>query len=77
MQHALIFLAEHTGPKANAKLIVVKFTWTYLEVMHRLLADNGFALKLIVVEDMVGSWKMVVMEYLLGWEMLGEKPYEE
>ena len=77
MQHALIFLAEHTGPKANAKLIVVKFTRTYLEVVHRLLADNRFALKLIAVEDLVGGWKMVVMEYLLGWEMLGEKPYEE
>ena len=77
VQHALIFLAEHTGPKANAKLIVVKFTWTYLEVVHRLLADNGFVPKLIAVEDLVGGWKMVVMEYLSGWEMLGEKPYEE
>ena len=42
-----------------------------------MLADNRFALKLIAVEDLVGGWKMVVMEYLLGWEMLGEKPYEE
>ena len=77
VQHALIFLAEHTVPKANAKLIVVKFMQTYSEVMHRLLADNRFAPKLIVVEDLVGGWKMVVMEYLSGWEMLGEKPYKE
>ena len=77
VQHALIFLAEHIGPKANAKLIVVKFTQTYLEVVHRLLADNGFVPKLIAVKDLVGGWKMVVMEYLSGWEMLGEKPYEE
>jgi RIO1 family len=71
---ALIFLAEHTEPEANAKLIVVKFTRTYSEVVHELLASKGFAPELFAVEDLAGGWKMVVMEYLSGWVMLGEKP---
>ena len=74
---ALIFLAEHTGPKANAKPILVKFTRTYSEVVHKLLAGNGFAPELFAVEDLAGGWKMVVMEYLSGWVMLGEKPRRE
>jgi hypothetical protein len=51
MQGTLIFLAEHTEPEANAKLIVVKFTWTYSEVVHKLLASRGFAPELFAVED--------------------------
>ena len=77
MQGALIFLAEHTEPEANAKPIVVKFTRTYSKVVHELLAGEGFAPELLAVEDLVGGWKMVVMEYLSGWVMLQEKPKEE
>ena len=29
------------------------------------------------MEDLAGSWKMVVMEYLSGWVMLGEKKCED
>jgi RIO1 family len=77
MQGGLIFLAEHTGPKANAKWILVKITGTYSEVVHKLLASSGFAPELFVVEDLAGGWKMVVMEYLSGWVMLEEKPHRE
>jgi hypothetical protein len=77
MQGALIFLAEHTGPKAIAKLIVVKFTRTYSEDAHKLLASKGFAPQLFAVEDLAGGWKMVVMEHLSGWVMLGEKAHQE
>ena len=77
MRGALLFLAEHTEPKANAKLIVVKFTRIYSEVVHKLLASNGFALELFAVEDLAGGWKMVVMERLSGWVMLGEMPRKE
>jgi serine/threonine protein kinase len=77
MQGALIFLAEHTEPEANAKPILVKFTRTYSEVVHKLLASNGFAPELFAVEDLAGGWKMVVMEYLSGWVMLGVKPHHE
>ena len=77
MQGVLIFLAEHTEPKANAKPIVVKFTRTYSEVVHKLLASKGFAPELFAVEDLAGGWKMVVMEYLSGWVMLGKKPHQE
>ena len=51
MRNALLFLAEHTGPEANAKPIVVNFTRTYSEVVHKLLASNGFAPELFAVED--------------------------
>ena len=77
MQGALIFLAEHTGPKANAKPIAVKFTRTYSKYAHELLASKGFAPELFAVEDLAGGWKMVVMEYLSGWVMLEEKSHEE
>ena len=77
MQGALIFLAEHTEPKANANPIVVKFTRTYSEDVHELLARAGFAPELFAVEDLVGGWKMVVMEYLSGWEMLETKSHQE
>ncbi|KAH9966311.1 hypothetical protein BJV74DRAFT_869417 [Russula compacta] len=77
MRGALIFLAEHTEPEANAKQIVVKFTRTYSKAVHNLLAGNGFAPELFAVEDLAGGWKMVVMEYLSGWVMLGEKPLQE
>jgi serine/threonine protein kinase len=65
------------GPKANAKPIVVKFTRTYSETVHKLLASRGFAPELFAVEDLAGGWKMVVMEYLSGWVMLGEKARQE
>ena len=77
VRHALIFIAEHTGPEAHAKRIIVKFTRTYSEVVHKLLASNGFAPELFAVEDLAGGWKMVVMEYLSGWTMLGEEPHQE
>ncbi len=73
----LLFLAELTAPEANAKPIVVKFTRTYSEVVHRLLASEGFAPELFAVEDLAGGWKMVVMEYLAGWVMLGKVPLQE
>lgn len=56
---------------------MVKFTRTYSEVVHDLLAGKGFAPELLAVEDLVGGWKMVVMEYLSGWVMLQEKPQQE
>lgn len=56
---------------------MVKFTQTYSKVVHELLADEGFAPELFAVEDLVGGWKMVVIEYLSGWVMLQEKPKEE
>jgi phosphotransferase family enzyme len=74
---ALIFLAEHTEPKANAKPIVVKFTRTYSEVVHKLLVSKVLAPELFAVEDLVGGWKMVVMEYLSGWVMSREKHQQE
>ena len=77
VRSALIFLAELMDTEANAKLIVVKFTRTYSEVVHKLLGSKGFAPELFAVEDLAGGWKMVVMEYLLGWVMLGEKPHQE
>ncbi len=76
----LIFLAEDMEPEANAKPIIVKFTRTYSEVVHKLLASEGFAPELFAVEDLAGGWKMVVMEYLSGrsgWVMLGEKTHQE
>ena len=73
----LIFLAEHTEPEADTKPIVVKFTRTYSKVVHDLLAGNGFAPELLAVEDLVGGWKMVVMEHLSGWVMLHQKPRQE
>jgi len=76
-QGALIFIAEHTEPEASANPIVVKFTRTYSKVVHDLLASKGFAPELLAVEDLVGGWKMVVMEYLSGWVMLQEKPHKE
>ena len=72
VRSALIFLAELMDTEANAKLIVVKFTRTYSEVVHKLLASRGFVPELFAVEDLVGGWKMVVMEYLSGWVMLGD-----
>jgi hypothetical protein len=77
MQGGLIFLAEHTGRKTSAKWIAVKFTRTYSEVVHKLLASSGFAPELFGVEDLAGGWKMVVMEYLSDWVMLEEKPHRE
>jgi len=77
IQGFLIFLAEHTEPEANAKPIVVKFTRTYSKVVHDLLAGKEFAPELLAVEDLVGDWKMVVMEYLSGWEMLHEQPHKQ
>ena len=77
MHGALLFLAEHREPEANAKPIVVKFTRTYSDVVHNLLASRGFAPKLFAVEDLAGGWKMVVMEYLSDWVMLGQKPHQE
>jgi serine/threonine protein kinase len=77
MHAALIFLAEYTEPQANATPIVVKFTRTYSEDVHRRLANRGFAPELYAVEDLAGGWKMVVMEYLSGWEMLGKIAHEE
>jgi len=76
-QGALVFIAERTEPEANANPIVVKFTRTYSKVVHNLLAGKGFAPELLAVEDLVGGWKMVVMEYLSGWVMLQEKPCKE
>ena len=77
MQGALVFLAEHTEPEANAKQIVVKFMRKYSKAVHELLASNGFVPELFAVEDLVGGWKMVVMEHLSGWVMLGKKPLQE
>ena len=74
MQSALLFLAKHTGPKASATPIIVKFMRTYSKDVHKLLAYNGFAPELFGTEVLVGGWIMVVMEYLLGWAMLGETP---
>ena len=74
---ALLFLAERIGPEADAKEILIKFTRTYSRDVHELLASNGFAPELFAVEDLPGGWKMVVMEYLSGWVMLGEKSHEE
>ena len=74
MQSALLFLAKHTGPKASATPIIVKFMRTYSKDVHKLLAYNGFAPELFGTEVLVGGWIMVVMEYLLGWAMLGEMP---
>ena len=72
---------ERTQPdspaEANAKPIVVEFTRTYSKIVHDLLAGEGFAPELLAVEDLVGGWKIVVMEYLSGWVMLQEKPPEE
>ena len=66
MRGALIFSVERTQPdspaEANANPIVVKFTRTYSKVVHDLLAGEGFAPELLAVEDMVGGWKIVVME---------------
>ena len=64
-------------PEANAKQIVVKFMQKYSKAMHELLASNGFVPELFAVEDLVGSWKMVVIEHLSGWVMLGKKPPQE
>ena len=75
MHAALIFLAGE--PQANATPIVVKFTQTYLGDVHRRLANRGFAPELYAVEDLAGGWKMVVMEYLSGWEMLGKIAHKE
>lgn len=77
MQGALLFLAERTGPQANATPIVVKFTRTYSTDVHMLLASGGFAPELHAVEDLAGGWKMVVMEYLSGYGMLGKIAHEE
>ena len=74
---ALLFLAEHTGPEADAKEILIKFTRTYSKEVHELLASSGFAPALFAVEDLAGGWRMVVMEYLSDWVMLGEKPHQE
>jgi len=54
----LIFLAEHTEPEANAKPIIVKFTRTYSEVVHKLLASEGFAPELLRWKTWraVGKW---------------------
>jgi len=42
-----------------------------------LLAGEGFAPELYAVEDLVGGWKMVVMEYLSSWTMLHGKNHKE
>jgi hypothetical protein len=77
MQGALLFLAERTEPQANATPIVVKFTRTYSTDVHKLLASGGFAPELYAVEGLAGGWKMVVMEYLSGYGMLGMIAHEE
>ena len=74
---APLFLAEHTDPEADARVILIKFTRTYSKDAHELLASSGFAPELFAVEDLPGGWKMVVMEYLSGWVMLGEKSRKE
>jgi serine/threonine protein kinase len=79
MESTLVFLAEHTGPNAGLPPIVVKFTRTYSEYVHNLLAAEGFAPELFAVEDLAGGWKMVVMEFLLDsdWTMLEMKKHSE
>jgi len=46
--------------------VVVKFTATYNEVVHKLLAEKGLAPKLYACQRVIGNLFMVVMERIAG-----------
>ncbi|EPZ31380.1 Tyrosine-protein kinase domain-containing protein, partial [Rozella allomycis CSF55] len=54
----LLFKIE-LDDKSNA---IVKFTKTYHLQSHRLLADAGFAPKVIYYEEILAGWKAIIME---------------
>jgi len=65
-------LAKIQSDTDNSQHIIVKFSHKYNLEAHRICANQGYAPKLIAVND-VGDWKMVMMEYIDG-DILQGKP---
>jgi hypothetical protein len=56
--------------------VIVKFTRTYGEDVHRFMYDEGFAPNLFMVEKLAGGWLAVVMEHT-SCERVGDDEIEE
>ncbi|KAI0276001.1 hypothetical protein BC826DRAFT_928480 [Russula brevipes] len=67
-----------TGTTDDRKRVVVKFTATYNEEVHKLLAGEGLAPKLYSCSWVIGNLFMVVMERLNGTPLasLGRKAHQ-
>jgi hypothetical protein len=64
-----LFLADYTAHDQPPIEVVVKFTVTYNEHAHKLMAEHGFAPKLYSSVPMIGGRMMVVMERVQGTQM--------
>ncbi len=71
----LVFLADSvpkgdSDAETEARAVIVKYTKAYSIEAHELLSSEGFAPELIAKQDLPRGWKMIVMEYLDGWDPL-------
>ncbi|KAF9262767.1 hypothetical protein L218DRAFT_1077693 [Marasmius fiardii PR-910] len=71
----------HAKMLHDGRNVIVKFTPSYNELAHKLLADQGLAPRLLHCEKVAGGWYMVVMEYLdkaqNAYKYLLGQPYQE
>lgn len=61
MSKQMCFTAKYKGID-----VFLKYSSTYGQVAHSLLADAGLAPRLIVCEHLAGGWYGVIMEYVQG-----------
>ena len=48
--------------------VILKLSKTYCEKAHMLLEKNEFAPKLYHIQTLPGGWKLIIMEYLVGFQ---------
>ena len=69
----LLFMVE-TKQNSNVtslpQKLLVKFTESYGEEVHKFCADHGFALKLFGCHKLSMQWKVVIMAYLVNYVSL-------
>ena len=61
--------------EVKCKAVIVKFTNTYGDEVHKCMAESGFAPQLIAVHDLPPNWKVVIMDELQNRMDIGKDKY--
>ena len=71
-EHKFVFQARIENSRVpelkDNQNVILKLTKTYCDEAHKLLEKNEFAPKLYHIQTLPGGWKLIIMQYLDGFQ---------